>query len=181
MTDNDAPWWHETGADSSRPEISPVGTAAQEAIKLAAAVSEWASRTGLSDALAGIAVQTAMGVREAAAAAADVVGEGQGDAGADADAAADAGAANEDDAASKEDPEEGTEAPTAEPQAEHTITTCDYCPVCQGIKLLRTVSPDAATGVAEALSAVTDVIRAALDTLSQSPTPSTHVEHIDIE
>ncbi|MEI6620593.1 MAG: hypothetical protein WCP28_01625, partial [Actinomycetes bacterium] len=80
-----------------------------------------------------------------------------------------------------EDAQEDAQEPTAAPHAEPTITTCDYCPVCQGIKLLRTVSPDAATGVAEALSAVTDVIRAALDTLSQSQTPSPHVEHIDIE
>lgn len=147
MSDKEHPWWYESESGQDRSEPSPVGTAAQEAIKLAAAVSQWADRTGLADALSGIAMQTAMGVQAAARAASSAI---------------------DDDQDEDEDEDEDS-------------TACDFCPVCQGVNLLRAVSPDAATGVAEALFAVTEAFRSAVDTLSQPPGSTTHVEHIDID
>lgn len=148
MSDKEHPWWYESESGQDRSEPSPVGTAAQEAIKLAAAVSQWADRTGLADALSGIAMQTAMGVQAAARAASSAVDEDDDD--------------DEDD-------------------ADEDSITCDFCPICQGVSLLRAVSPDAATGVAEALFAVTEAFRSAVDTLSQPPSSTPHVEHIDID
>lgn len=159
MSDKEHPWWYESESGQDRSDPSPVGTAAQEAIKLAAALSQWADRTGLADALSGIAMQTAMGVQAAARA---------------------ASSATDDD---HQDNHEDTAAAPPEPEAlpGHDSTSCDFCPVCQGVSLLRAVSPEAATGVAEALAAVTEAFRSALDTLSQPPSSATGVEHIDID
>lgn len=158
----ETPWWHTqnpTGAESGASgsagdgEASPVGTAAQEAIKLAAAAAEWASKTGLTDAIKGLADQSAMGVRMATKAA-----------------------------------HAGTDIPEWRPGTndadlghEHDPAVCDYCPVCQGMNMLRSVSPEAANSAAEALSAVTLVIRQAIESLAPEHEAGAKVEHIDID
>ena len=57
MSDSEhPPWWH-ADAEGSDEEPNPgdVGTAAQEAVKLAASVVQWAEQSGLNDTLRGIA------------------------------------------------------------------------------------------------------------------------------
>lgn len=162
------PWWYANADGEEPPNPVDVGTAAQEAVKLAAAVAQWAEQSGLSDTLRGIAEQAAAGVRTAAQAASaagstdddvDVVFEEPGEP--PAGAAGTAGAAQ---------------------GAQHARTTCDTCPICQGIDIVKTMSPEAANGITDALAAVTTAVRQAVDGLGgTSSDAKTKVEHIDID
>ena len=148
-----APWWH-VDADDDAPNPADVGSAAQEAVKLAAAVAQWADQTGLTQTLKGIAEQAAVSVQTAARAATTTT------------------AAPSD---SDESAGEGT-------SGSHDSTTCDNCPICQGVDFIKTVSPEAASGINDALAAVTTAIRQAVDGLTPAGDGSgTKVEHIDID
>ena len=66
--------------------------------------------------------------------------------------------------------------------AQHARTTCDTCPICQGIDIVKTMSPEAANGITDALAAVTTAVRQAVDGLGgTSSDAKTKVEHIDID
>ena len=166
------PWWH---ADAEGPDGEPnpvdVGTAAQEAVKLAASVAAWAEQSGLSDTLRGIAEQATVSMRAAARTASsattardvdddvDVVFEAPGE------------------------PPQSSQTEGHESQAEYPErTTCDSCPICQGMDLIKTVSPEAANGITDALAAVTAAVKQAVDGFGSSGSRSSaKVEHIDID
>jgi len=150
---SEQPWWHAASADDGEPNPVDVGTAAQEAVKLAGALAQWAEQSGLAEALKGIAEQAASSVRSAAKAASS---PSSGDDTPEADA-------------------------TAAGEAGHP-STCDSCPICQGVDMVKTMSPEAADGITEALAAVTTAVRQTLDGFAGSTNESpTRVEHIDID
>jgi hypothetical protein len=154
--DTEQPWWREMPSDRTREQTT--GSAAQEMVRLAASVAEWASRSGLSETFRTIAEQTAGSVRSAASAATTSTSP-----------------------ASPADSEEADLDEASSSAPEHLEVNCDYCPVCQGMSMLRAVSPEAATGMVDALSAVTEVVKQAIDGLVPPQSPSSRVEHIDIE
>lgn len=156
---DDQPWWHAMADEEHPPNPVDVGTAAQEAVKLAGAIAQWADQTGLAETLKGIAEQAAESVMAAARTATG---------GPDKDSAE--GEAGETGAA------QGADA-----QA-HSSSTCDNCPICQGVDLVKTMSPEAAEGITDALAAVTSAVRQAVDGFVPSGEGSkSRVEHIDIE
>ncbi len=159
-----APWWH-VEADGDIPNPADVGTAAQEAVKLAAAVAQWAEQAGLTETLKGIAEQAAVSVQTAARAA-TTPSTSRHEADEDVDVVFEAPG----------------EPPHSQNAAEHDRTTCDNCPICQGVDFIKTVSPEAANGINDALAAVTTAIRQAVDGLTPAGDGSgTKVEHIDID
>lgn len=177
--DSGQPWWHETPEELDGENPAGVGTAAQEAVRLAAAVASWASRTGLSDTMRGIAEQTAGSVRAAARAAA--AGSEGGGRRAEGDEYAASGPPDSvGDGDQIDDGEEVDDDEGEEPRIVYE-STCDYCPVCQGMTLLRTVSPEAAEGMAEALAAVTDAVRQAVEGMAAPSDSGARVEHIHVE
>ena len=166
MSDSEhPPWWHADAEGSDeQPNPGDVGSAAQEAVKLAASVVQWAEQSGLNDTLRGLAEQATVTMRTAARTASG--------------AAASADVDDEVDVVF----EEPGESPHTAASGEHQRTTCDTCPICQGVDLLKTVSPEAANGITEALAAVTAAVKQAVDGLAASGSESsTKVEHIDID
>ncbi|MGV1036518.1 MAG: hypothetical protein ACOYD0_05770 [Candidatus Nanopelagicales bacterium] len=172
------PWWHETPEELDEENPAGVGTAAQEAVRLAAAVASWASRTGLSDTMRGIAEQTAGSVRAAAARAATAGQEDQEQCNDDTEDAADAADDADQSILDAEFLDEDDE--QEEPRVIYE-STCDYCPVCQGMTLLRSVSPEAAEGMAEALAAVTDAVKQAVEGMAAHSDSGVKVEHIHVD
>lgn len=149
------PWWHAMADEEHPPNPVDVGTAAQEAVKLAGAIAQWADQTGLAETLKGIAEQAAESVMSAARTA-----TGSGD-------SSDDGIAPD---------SEDSEA------ARNAASTCDNCPICQGVDIVKTMSPEAAEGITDALAAVTAAVRQAVDGFAPSAGGSkTRVEHIDID
>lgn len=147
------PWWYASSADSDEPNPVDVGTAAQEAVKLAGALAQWAEQSGLAETLKGIAEQAAASVLSAAKAASSP-GSAEGE----------------------------TESESASESPAGHSTTCDSCPICQGVDMVKTMSPEAADGITEALAAVTTAVRQTLDGFVGSAEESpTRVEHIDID
>lgn len=67
---------------------------------------------------------------------------------------------------------------------EHIATgspECQYCPVCQGIGLLRHVRPEAVEHLLDATASFVAALRTAVTTPSNEPTRRTPpVQHIDI-
>ncbi len=147
---SEQPWWYAMSDDSDGPNPAEVGTAAQEAVKLAGAVAQWAEQTGLAEALKGIAEQAADSVRAAARSASSATGD------------ADVKEAGQEQA--------------------HSAATCENCPICQGLDMVKMMSPEAAAGLTDALAAVTSVVRQAVDGFGgSSADPKSRVEHIDID
>ncbi len=174
------PWWHETPEELDEDNPAGVGTATQEAVRLAAAVASWASRTGLSDTMRGIAEQTAGSVRAAAARASAAGQTDAGQWGDDTEEPADESGSAVLEAELLDDESRDADGEEDQPRVVYE-STCDYCPVCQGMTLLRTVSPEAAEGMAEALAAVTDAVKQAVEGMASSTDSGVKVEHIHVE
>jgi len=165
------PWWHAAFEDDEPTE--GVGTSAQEAVKLAAAVANWANDSGVADILKSVVDQAGDTLRGAAATAA-----------AAASAATSEARAKESSAGTSTDG-------SAQDGQPHAAGTCEICPICQGVDVLRTVSPETASGVADAMALVTGALRQAMDTMTaegQPPEPSSTepesasgIQHIKID
>jgi len=148
----------DAGSDSdSDSDSDPFTAVTSEAIRLAITVTEWAEKSGLSNAMARIAEQTVSGVRAAASQAITAP------------------------------PDVASEGPRKAFSFGSThSSTCDYCPICQGMGAMREVSPEVAAGLTDALSAVTSAVRQALDGISpqgssEPSAPPSRVEHIDLD
>jgi hypothetical protein len=93
--DGTPPWWHAAFEDDE--SVAGVGTAAQEAVKLAAAVANWANDSGVAEMVKSVVEQAGDTLRSAAAtasaAAASAAAAGAAEASATAAGAAAAGAA----------------------------------------------------------------------------------------
>lgn len=150
--DGAPPWWHAAFDDDEPPD--GVGSAAQEAVKLAAAVANWANDSGVADILKSVVEQAGDTLRSAAAT-----------------ASATAATA------------------TAAPDTEaHETVTCEVCPLCQGVDVLRTLSPETASAIADAMALVTGALRQAMDNVttesdsqSAESEPASGVQHIKID
>lgn len=58
----------------------------------------------------------------------------------------------------------------ATPTATHEAT-CDYCPLCRSVAILRVVQPQMAQGVAEAMAGLTEALEAAVEGFAASNRP----------
>ncbi len=173
-TGRNGPWWHQP-RDPDAAHAEAVGSATQEAAKLASALADWASRAGLAEVVRGFAEQTAETVKAAANKASQTprrysASEGEGEPGEGADEGAD-------------EPDEGADEADWDEHLGHgeSIVVCNECPVCQGMAFLRVAQPEIADSVAEALAGVTAVIRAAIGALVPTPPTPTRFEHIDLD
>lgn len=66
---------------------------------------------------------------------------------------------------------------------EHVATgapECQFCPVCQGIGLLRHVRPEAVEHFLDAAASFVAALKTAVATPDESPRQSPPVQHIDI-
>jgi hypothetical protein len=128
-------------ADDERPAV---GTVAEEAARLLDALGGWAST-----AQAGYAARTAPGP-DAPAEPADATGvPGDGPDVASGDAAGDAGAAADESRCASCGAQDGM----------GQAVTCQLCPVCQGIGLLRSVRPETVDRLADLAGALAATLR----------------------
>ncbi len=177
-TGRNGPWWHQP-RDPDAAHAEAVGSATQEAAKLASALADWASRAGLAEVVRGFAEQTAETVKAAASKASQTprrysASEGEGDTTAEGADEPGEGAEGADEAADEGDWDEHL-------GYGESIVVCNECPVCQGMAFLRVAQPEIADSVAEALAGVTAVIRAAIGALVPTPPTPTRFEHIDLD
>lgn len=160
-TGDGPPWWHAAFDDEE--SVEGVGKATQEAVKLAAAMTNWANESGVADILKSVVEQAGDSLRSAASTFGATEASG-------ADGSA-------------------TGATDSEDSDPHVSGTCEVCPICQGVDVLRTVSPETASGIAEAMALVTGALRQAMDTVikEQDPAPPTEpeggsgVQHIKVD
>ena len=154
------PWWHGQ-FDDGPPNSYDVGSASQEAVRLAAAVASWANDTGVSTILQGALEQTADGLKSAMRATTPSAG------------------------ASKAKAPKATEPSDEDDEAASRTSasfSCENCPICQGMEMLQAVSPDAAAGLSDALEAVTLAVRQSVEILAQGEADhESRVEHIRID
>jgi len=148
------PWWSSSFDDQEQDNPHDVGSITQEAVKLAAAVVGWAEKTGIADTLRNVAEQSTEVIWTAAASAqADKV-------------------------------EKAMEhlSHTGPQDPESHSSSCEYCPICQGMDLLKNVSPEATQGLVEAMSSISDKLRqAVVDGFPGPSNSSARVEHINID
>ncbi len=165
------PWWHEP-SDPEAAHADAVGSATDEAAKLAGALADFASRAGLAEVVRGFAAQTAGGVKAAATKASQTAGRGTAEPGDEAQPEAEVIEVEvvEDDAGWDDHAEHG-----------EVYVICDECPVCLGMEFLRETQPEIAESVAEAMSAFTVVVRNAIDAWADSSARGSRVEHIDLD
>ncbi len=171
------PWWHEAFEDDEAAD--GVGTAAQEAVKLAAAVTSWANDSGVADILKSVVEQAGDALRGAAATAASTASSAASSAASTASAA--------------KDHTHDREGAFTSAEGAHDCATCENCPICQGVEVLRTVSPETAASVSDAMAAVTSALRQAMsnvaaehsdadtDTDADDPEPPSSVQHIKVD
>jgi len=160
-TGDGPPWWHAAFDDEE--SVEGGGKATQEAVKLAAAMTNWANESGVADILKSVVEQAGDSLRSAASTFGATEASG-------ADGSA-------------------TGATDSEDSDPHVSGTCEVCPICQGVDVLRTVSPETASGIAEAMALVTGALRQAMDTVikEQDPAPPTEpeggsgVQHIKVD
>lgn len=124
------------------PRVDSVGSPIGEALKLAGAFMRWADESGLSDTLRELASEAATALAE------------------DVDA-----------------PTSANPRPEGDPTPIHAIPlhqipgkegeppqlVCDYCPLCRGMEVMRSVQPQMSQGVAEAMASVTSALNYAVE------------------
>jgi hypothetical protein len=83
----------------------------------------------------------------------------------------------------------------SEPQQQHSVSTCDWCPLCQFADVVRGDNPDVSDKIAEAGAAVVSALRAVMEAAVQQapaarpadrprprPRPATpDVQHIELD
>lgn len=138
---------------TTRPDMSAAGSPVMEALRLASALSEWSRESGLSDTLRALASEAASSLSDAGLVATETPDEDSGG-----------------DGASRED-QQRTPLRLVDPPAGYEggahESTCEYCPLCRGLDVMRTVQPQLATGIAEAMASLTEALTAALTGLTE--------------
>jgi hypothetical protein len=125
------------------PGPDAVGSPIGEALKLAGAFMQWAEHSGLSDTIRELAA-------EAATALEDVGQAGE----------------TPDNQTGQSRPRTIHAVPlhtAAGAEGEQPILVCDYCPLCRGMEVVRTVQPQMSQGVAEAMASLTSALNYAVD------------------
>lgn len=123
------------------PKAEPVGTPIGEALKLAGAFMQWAEQSGLSDTIRELATEAASALQ-------------------------DNGTPGDSDEGSPEEPRPIHAVPLHTATAadgEQPLLVCDYCPLCRGMEVMRTVQPQMSQGVAEAMASLTTALNYAVD------------------
>lgn len=127
-------------SDPAAESDSGAGSPIMEALKLASALADWFQQTGLTDTLKALAAE-----------------------------AADSLATQSSTADESESPRPTEDQRSAVPtvgddeNAEHTAgTSCEFCPLCRGLDVMRTVQPQVAVGLAEAMASVTEALNTAV-------------------
>lgn len=126
------------------PKADSVGTPIGEALKLAGAFMQWADQSGLSDTIRDLAAEAASALENTSQTS---EGEGTGKAGTKPPTTIHAVPLHT--------------APTGE--GEQPLLVCDYCPLCRGMEVMRTVQPQMSQGVAEAMASLTSALNYAVD------------------
>lgn len=141
----------DAGGESAPPPFTEAGSPVMEALRLASAVADWSRESGLSDTLRVLATDVAASLADSAV------------------------QTTEDTDEPAEMAEEARPQPTLrliEPSAEQDTaghaTTCEYCPLCRGMDVMRTVQPQLAAGIAEAMASLTEALNLALAGLADN-------------
>lgn len=142
-----APWWHIESPDADVPNPVDVSATAQEAVRMFGVLAQWAEQSGLTETLKGIAEQTVSGVKTAAATAATAVVP---------------------DVADTHRESADDERADAAGSDSNRPTTCETCPVCQGLDVVKTMSPETAENLNDALALVTTAVKQAIDNFARS-------------
>ena len=125
------------------PKPESVGTPIGEALKLAGAFMQWAEQSGLSDTIRDLAAEAATALDNAGP-------QRPGDA----------------DEVGDEQPKTIPAVPlhsASSADGEQPLLVCDYCPVCRGMEVMRTVQPQMSQGMAEAMASLTSALNYAVD------------------
>lgn len=125
------------------PKPESVGTPVGEALKLAGAFMQWAEQSGLSDTIREIAAEAATALENTGGPSPDA-----------------------DDDSSSERPRTIHAVPlhaASGAEGEQPLLVCDYCPLCRGMEVMRTVQPQMSQGVAEAMASLTSALNYAVD------------------
>ena len=124
------------------PKSEPVGTPIGEALKLAGAFMQWAEQSGLSDTIRDLATEAVNALENS----------GRPD------------SPTDEPEASKPTTIHAVPLHTAAgAEGEQPLLVCDYCPVCRGMEVMRTVQPQMSQGVAEAMASLTSALNYAVD------------------
>lgn len=130
------------------PHVGDVGSPIGEALKLAGAVLRWSQESGLGETLEQLAGEAAAVLADSLSA--DTTGD-QADAGAPSDPPTNVTSIPLHRIGATEDGDEGTE------------LVCDYCPLCRGMAMMRSVQPQMSQGVAEAMASMTAALNYAVE------------------
>lgn len=125
------------------PSVEDVGTPIGEALKLAGAVLRWSKESGLSDTLEQLAEEAAATLSEAIST-----------------------PSPEDEGGIGTDSPKVTSIPLHRVQgssADSEELVCDYCPLCRGVTMMRTVQPHMSQSVAEAMASMTSALNYAVE------------------
>lgn len=134
------------------PPGATAGSPIAEALRLASAVSAWSNQSGLTDTLRQIAGEA---TETLAAMASDVTAPAPSSAEPPVSEAADAA--------------EPSDRPDPQWYAHQSV--CDYCPLCRGLEVMRTVQPQMSQGVAESMASLTAALNYALESLAARNRP----------
>lgn len=138
-------------SDASADGSGSAGSAITEALRLAAAVTAWSNESGLTDTLREIANEATETLSAMASGGETTSEDGS---------TASTSAAND------------TQPSSADSQqwfAHQTV--CDYCPLCRGLDVMRTVQPQMSQGLAESMASVTTALNSALESLAARNRP----------
>ncbi len=153
----------EAGSDTDATSSDgSAGSPIMEALKLASALADWSQQTGLTDTLKALAAEAAESLSAQASTPEAPDGPGS---------AAEPQAADSTDVG---DDTEGTdpglsrilghlwEVPTSDDESGSAASSCEFCPLCRGLDVMRTVQPQVAVGLAEAMASVTEALNTAV-------------------
>lgn len=127
------------------PTVDDVGSPIGEALKLAGAVMRWSQESGLSETLEQLAGEAASVL---ASAMADPTNE----------------AAPDGESAAKVTPLPLHRVPGSSTD-DDTELVCDYCPLCRGVAMMRSVQPQMSQGISEAMASMTAALDYAVEGL----------------
>lgn len=140
----------DAGSESAAPPFTEAGSPVMEALRLASAVADWSRESGLSDTLRVLATDVAASLADSTA----VTTEGSDE--------------QEEAEGARPQPTLRLIPPSSEQDSAGHAATCEYCPLCRGMDVMRTVQPQLAAGIAEAMASLTAALNLALAGLADN-------------
>lgn len=136
---------------------SGAGSPIMEALRLASALADWSEQTGLTDTLKALAAEAAESLSAQASTTAAPDGP---------ESTADTEEVADDIDGSDPGPSRTLghlwEVPSSDDDSGSTGSSCEFCPLCRGLDVMRTVQPQVAVGLAEAMASVTEALNTAV-------------------